>query len=203
MTKTTGLHDLILRIARGDRNACAEFNDQVHEWLIQRLASEFGSDFDEGDIIEIVSHAILNMFLHAREYRGKNGDGSAWTWAYQIARNQALKWIKTRTREVDFPHTSDGSEINEEKLYRMVQRYNPVQIPVAVEDQVIERLFRQKAEEILRKLSDRERLILYLHFEMEWTFKQIAEYLKVKPPRVTQIMQKIQRICIEEMARSG
>lgn len=203
MTKTTGLHDLILRIARGDRSACVEFDERVRGWLVQKLTGEFGSDLDEGDIIEIVSQAILNMFLHAREYLGTNGDASAWTWAYQIARNQALKWIKNKAHEERFPETSDGLDVDEEKLYRMVQRYNPVQVPAEVEDQVIERLFRQKAEEILRKLSDRERLILYLHFEMEWTFRQIAEYLKVKPPRVTQIMQNIRRICLEEMARSG
>ena len=203
MTKTTGLHDLIFKMARGDTNAQAEFDSLVREPLTRSLTREFGTDFNEEDIQEIVSHSILNMFLHVGGYRGKNGDASAWTWAYQIARNQALKWTKTKTREIHFPDSNDGLSIDEEKLYRMVHQYNPTNMPSSVEDQVIERLFREKAKEILAKLSRRERIILHLHYDKEWTFKQIADYLKISPPRVTQILKNIRKVCLAEMAKTA
>lgn len=94
MTNTAGLHDLIFKIARGDRRAEAEFDALVRDPLTQHIANKFGSDLTDGDIHEVVSQSILTMFLQARGYCGRNGDASAWAWAYQIARNQALKWSK-------------------------------------------------------------------------------------------------------------
>lgn len=203
MTNKTQIHDLILYMARGNRSAHAEFDMATRDRLIQSLTREFGNELDDGDIQEIVSHSILNMFLHAGGYRGKNGEASAWAWAYRIARNQALKWSKTKRRDIQFPESSDGLNVDEEKLYRMVSRYNPGDVPVSVDEQVEDRLFREKAVEILGRLNEREKLILYLHYEMEWTLKKIAEHLNISPPRVTQVMQSIRKFCQEEMVKSA
>lgn len=205
MTNPTGLHELIFKIARGDKRACAEFDDQTRTPLIQYITAHFGSSVYEDDVVEIVSQAILNMFLNAQGYRGRNGDPSAWAWTYQIARNQALKWIKTRGHEVHTrkPSGSDlDVDVDEEQLYRMANRYDPDHEPLSVEQEAEYRIFRAKAFEILQKLSPREQLILHLYFEKEMTLKEIADYIRVTPARVTQIMQNIRRTCRSEMAET-
>lgn len=205
MTNPTGLHELILKIAHGDKGACAEFDDQTRTPLIQYVTAHFGSSLSDDDVVEVVSQAILNMFLHAQGYRGGNGDPSAWAWAYQIARNQALKWIKTRGHEVHTrkPGGSDlDIDVDEEQLYRMANRYDPDREPLSVEQEAEYRIFRAKAIEILQKLSPREQLVLRLYYEKEMTLKEIADFIHVTPARVTQIMQNIRRTCLREMAKT-
>lgn len=205
MTNPTGLHELIFKIARGDKSAYAEFDDQTRTPLIQYITVHFGSSLSDDDVVEIVSQAILNMFLHAQGYRGRNGDPSAWAWTYQIARNQALKWIKTRAHEVHIQKPSGPDldlDVGEEQLYRMASRYDPDSEPLSVEQEAEYRIFREKAFEILHKLSPREQLILHLYFEKEMTLKEIAEFVHVTPARVTQIMQNIRRTCLREMAKT-
>ena len=190
-------------MASGDRSAQAEFDSLVRNQLDRYITKEFGKGLDNGDSYEIVSQSILIMYLQAGEYRGKHGESSAWAWAFQVARSQAIKWVKTRKREVRIQEMDDGYDLSEEILYRMVVRYSPDDEPVSVEQRVEERLFREMAAEILQKLNKRERLILHLHFEKDWTLRQIAEYLNVKPPRITQIMQNIRRVCLEEMTKAA
>ncbi|MEW5938925.1 MAG: sigma-70 family RNA polymerase sigma factor [Chloroflexota bacterium] len=189
------MHLLIYRIARGDKFAQAELDSLVRSPLAQFVARRFNS-ISEEDVIEIVGQTILLMYLHAANYRGKNGDSSAWEWAYQIARNQAIKWLRITRREIHLPDAGDDYlETDESQLHSIIVRFDPNLLPDTVEDQVMERQLRGKAEEIIRQLSQRERLILWLHFEKDWTFKQIAARLNVKPARITQIMQGIQRKC--------
>ena len=202
MTNTTSLHNLIYRIAQGDKRACTEFDELTRTKLTQYITGRLGSALMAGDVEEIVSQAILIMFLEAVKYRGKHGDASAWGWAYQIAWNQALKWIKVRKREVFFSQAID-SDVEEEQLYKTALRYNPNNEPVSIEEEVIDLEFRAKAMEILQKLSPREQLILRLFFEKELTLKEIAKFIKVTPARVTQIMQDIRRTCLIEIAKTN
>lgn len=204
MTNPTSLHDLIYKIARGDKRACIEFDNQTRTPLTQYIAGHFGSKLMHGDVEEIVSQSILIMLLEAVKYRGGNGDASAWGWAYKIAWNQALKWIKIEKREVPFSQVIDSAvDAEEEQLYKTAHRYNPDNKSVSVEDDLIVREFRAKAMEIVLKLSPREQQILHLYFEQGLTFKEIAKLIKVTPARVTQIMQDIRRTCLTEMAKTN
>lgn len=195
MNNQTGLHVLLRRIAQGDKTAQSELSNLVWVPLTNKITADFGSSFSEDDITEVVRQSILHIFLHAASYRGDHGDPSAWGWAHKIARNQALKWLKTMRREIHFPDASDDTDIDEARVNKMILQFNPSLDPGAPEEQVVEKLFRENVREILQQLSGRERLILRLYSEEKWTFKQIAEHLSVSPARITQIMQDIRRKC--------
>ena len=192
MTSKTGLHDLIFKIARGDKPAYQEFGGMIRMPLTQHLTLRFGSTFDQDDIAEIVSQSILVVFLHSKEYRGANGDKSAWAWIYQIARSQAHKWLKTQKREIPILDGNDGElPSDDDELSRMMIRYNPELDPSTVEDQVEEKLLMEKLIEVLQQLSPREKTILHLYYVKGHSFSDIAREIGVKPPRITQIMQSI------------
>ncbi len=195
MNNPTGLHVLLRRIAQGDTTARSELNDLVWLPLIQYITAHFGSSFSADDIAEIVSQSILIMLLHAASYRGDYGDSSAWRWAQKIVRNQALKWLKTMKREIHFPDSGGDTDVDEARIQKKILQFNPNLDTGTPEEQVADKLFRENVKKILQHLSGRERLILHLYSEKEWTFKQIAEYLSVSPARITQIMQDIRRKC--------
>lgn len=192
----TGLDFLIRKIAHGDLSAQAELYTITSAPFTQHVTRWFGSSLSEEDIEEIVSQSILLMFLNAAGYRGGNGDSSAWGWAYTIARNQALKWLDTRKRELSFSEVSEDDLDTEAGITgQMINRLHLNPLQDGVEDQVIERMLREKVMEIIQQLDSREKLILVLHFEKEWTFKQIAAHLRLTPARITQITQGILRKC--------
>lgn len=201
MNNRTGPHFLLRRIANGDSSAHAEFHDLASTPLTRFVAARYGSFLSGDDINEIVSQSILQIFLHAAEYRGRNGDSSAWRWAYEIVRNQTLKWLKIRESESSLQNgLGDGPDSEEQQIHFLISRFNPDLAPDSVEDQVIERMFRERALEIMQRLDGREKLILTLHFEQDWTFKQIANRLRVTPARIAQIMQGIRQKCLNAVA---
>lgn len=203
MNSSTGLHLLIRRIAHGDKIAQAELYELTCKPFTQYVTGHFGPNFSEEDITEIVHQSILTLILHAKSYRGSNGNSSAWGWAYRIARNQALKWLKSTRREIRFPEAGDENvDAGDTQTQRTILHFNPNLDTGTVEEQVLEKMFREKAIEIIRQLNRRERVILYLHYEKGWTFRQIAEHMKVKPARITQIVQNIQRKCQAAMVES-
>lgn len=195
MNNQTGLHVLIRRIAQGDTNAQSELGKLVRTPLTNKITTDFGSSFSEDDITDVVLQSILHIFLNATNYRGDYGESSAWRWVYKIARNQALKWLKTTRHEIHFPDASDDTDIADARVHKMITQFNPSLTPDSLEEQLMEKLFQENAQKIIQQLSERERLILYLYSEKKWTFKQIAKHLNVSPARITQIMQDIRRKC--------
>lgn len=191
MAESTGLNAIIHMSAPGDKRAQAEFIRLIHDPLTQYLTRKFGSEFSDDDIQEAMQQAILDMILHAKDYRGSNGDASAWEWVYTIARNRAYKWIRTRKREIPWSEESDDdSEIGADRLHREIICYNPNLDTNTVEETIEEKLFLQKAKEIKQQLTPREKLVVEL-IEAGYNQKEIAATIRVRPPRVTQIMQSI------------
>ncbi|RPH74647.1 sigma-70 family RNA polymerase sigma factor [bacterium] len=204
MTSKTGLHYLILKIASGDKSAYEELAMTSRMPLTEYVAGRFGSRFSDEDIEEIVDQSILNIFLHTEEYHGDHGEKSAWGWAYQISCNQALKWIRTTKREIHLSAGDDcGTDLEEDQLSRMMIRCNPGLEAEGIEDQLEEKLLIEKLVEIIQGLSPQERLILRLHFVMDWHWNEIAATIGVKPPRITQIMKRIMHKCYSQLAVAG
>jgi RNA polymerase sigma factor (sigma-70 family) len=105
--------------------------------------------------------------------------------------------LKTLQRTVHFPDSdpSDGPGSEDELLTLAAIQRHLDPYSMSVEDMVFERIFRDQILSFVSQLSQRERLILFLRFEMQWTLNQIAEFIHVKPPRVHQILQSIFRKC--------
>lgn len=189
-----GLNFTICKIADGDSSAQAELHDLVYTPLVQYIARGFRSSFSAEDIEEIALQSILLIFVNASKYRGKAGESSAWKWAYTIARNQALKWLKAGKREISFSDAGGNDndpDIGVNIASRAINNPHLNRLEDGVEDQVIERMFLERARELFQGLDDRERKILALRFDEGWTLKKIAAHLNLTPARITQILQGI------------
>jgi RNA polymerase sigma factor (sigma-70 family) len=121
-------------------------------------------------------------------------EASAWRWAYQIARNQALKWIKVLNRSVPIWPTGDQEQLDEDEdaLFDAIfPRYSPISIEEAFEEQILNHLIWESAKACLAQLAERERQILLMRYVQENTLDEIGEYYHINRARVHQILTAI------------
>jgi RNA polymerase sigma factor (sigma-70 family) len=169
---------------------------------MEYLTSQFGVNLSPQDIEEIADHSIVQVLVHIQEYRGEHGEKSAWAWVYQIARSQALKWLRTIRGEIQrFPDTDDDPD---PQVYYITQALlrNTLYMKT-VEEQIDEKLLTEKLIEIVQHLEARDREILYLYFVEGWKKNKIAARLNITPARVTQIMEKLLRTCHGQLVLAG
>ncbi len=188
-----GLHALILKAAGGEALAQAELYELTRQPLHRYIVSHFSSQIIEEDVQEIIHYSILQIFLHAKSYRGRNDDSSAWQWAYTIARNQALKWLRVTRRTVYLPDPQgkDSDEGQDEILHSLILRFNPASMEESVEDQALERIVLENLLSCLQHFNQRERLVISWRYQYQLTLEEIAERLHVRRPRVHQIITRI------------
>ena len=196
MNITSGLHVLVLQTASGDAQAQADLAELVHPALTRYVSRRFGSEFDEEDVQEIVSQSILTIYIHARSYRGRFQDPSAWRWAYKIARSQAQKWIKAQNKLVRFPEM-DGSQGTDDEFVvnAFLVKHKIELVEDGVEDQALERILSEQVADFIRHLNLRDQHILYWYYVQQITLDEIAQKIQVTRPRVHQLLQSIHIKC--------
>lgn len=191
-----GLHNLLMKVAAGDLQSKEDIFYIIHNPLLLYIAGKFGHQLSQEDIADIADHVCLIVLVSTQQYRGENGDLSAWEWAYRIAYNRAVKWVKSGKRTIPFPEPPDdtGPEYDhDEYLHQLLIRYTPQALPVSVEDEVIKRMMITEIMAAISRFSLRERLIIAWRYDDGLTLEEIACRLKIKRPRVHQILAKIHR----------
>ncbi len=191
-----GLHNLLVKAAEGDLQSKEDIFHSIHNPLLLYIAGKFGHQLSQDDIADIANHVCLSVLASIKQYRGENGDLSAWEWAYRIAHNRAVKWVKSGKRTIPFPKPPDdtGQEYDhEEYLHLLLIQYTPQALPESVEDEVINRMMITEIRAAISRFSPRERLIIAWRYDDGLTLEEIACRLKIKRPRVHQILAKIHR----------
>jgi RNA polymerase sigma factor (sigma-70 family) len=192
--ETTGLHILIRKCAGGDQQAQTDLYLCVSQRLIQYVLNRYGNRLIEEDAWDIMQHTVLQMYIHAGHFEGVHDKASAWNWAYSIARNQALKRIKSYSRMVPILETvqenPDQEKLeDEDALFKDSNlKNNSPCLDHELELQVINRLAWQAACECYKELSPREREILDLRFVNDSTLEEIAQIYHIQKPRVHQLL---------------
>lgn len=193
MNKPTGLHILIRNSAGGDEQAQADLYKTVYQPLFQHVLNRFSPALNQEDAQEIVQQTILQIYIHASRFTGEHDEASAWKWAYKIARNQALKWLRTLNKTVSIWETqTDATEKDETALFDVLflrqSAYSPED---TLEEQVLSQLIWETAQKSLSDLSEREREIISMRYERNLTLEEIGQQFHVKRPRVHQVLAAI------------
>lgn len=194
VNQPTGLHILIRKCAGGDQQAQTDLYLLVSQPLFQYVLNRFGNSLNEEDAWEISQQTILQMYSNADRFAGAHDDASAWRWAYNIARNQALKWIKSYRRmvpiwEIRRENPEQEKFEDEDALFEVIiLQIDPPSPEDELEVQVMNLLVWQAVRECLPKLTTREREILDLRFVKDCTLEEIAQIFHVQKPRVHQLL---------------
>jgi RNA polymerase sigma factor (sigma-70 family) len=194
VNRPTGLHVLIRRSAAGETQAQAELYELLRQPLHRHILNQFQPTLDEEDAWEITDQTVLQIYLSADHYHGAHDESSAWKWAYQIARNQALKRLKVLNRSVPVWQTRNQELLDEDEdaLFDAIfPRYSPFSIEEALEEQVFNHLIWEAARACLLELNERERRILVMRYVEERTLDEIGAYYHVNRSRVYQILMAI------------
>jgi RNA polymerase sigma factor (sigma-70 family) len=194
--RPTELHTIVRKCAENDAQAQTELFEALYQPLFDHILSRFGHTLCKEDVEEVVQQTILQIYIHAGRFHGVHNDASAWKWAYQIARNQAHKWTKIYNRSVSVwergQGTSEQDASDESELFDdIVLIYSPSSPEDALEEQVLNILVWQAAQQYLAQLSPRERKILELRYVQQCTMEKIAEIYGVKRSRVHQLLTAI------------
>ncbi len=181
------LQVLILKMAQGDSSAWACVFNLVEPKLTSHLQYRFSS-LDPNDIQDIVQETVWKSFSCARQYRGAN-DASAFAWIKRIARCLALDLVEKHTRSAVLADEG-GPRVRLENPARLPKK-NPAG-PREFEDSIFHGLLDTEWQKFKRVLSPRELLVL------RWIYDglpkvKIAKRLKIAPPRVNQIVDRIRQ----------
>jgi RNA polymerase sigma factor (sigma-70 family) len=197
VNRPTGLHILIRNSAGGDQQAQTDLYIRVSQPLFQYVLNRFGNSLNEEDAWEIIQQTVLQMYINASHFAGVHDEASAWRWAYNIARNQALKWIRSYRRMVPIWETrqenpeQENFEDEDALFEAIILKNNPASPEDELEIQVINLLIWQAVRECLSELTPRERKILELRFVRDCTLEEIAQIYNVQKPRVHQLLANI------------
>jgi RNA polymerase sigma-70 factor (ECF subfamily) len=143
----------------GDDKALTQLVVRYQKDMYRFVFRVVGNHADTEDVCQKV---FVNLFLKADQYYG----GSSFkTWLYQIAINQCKNQFRSNDRQRT---DNSGFDLNEfEETY-----YDPLEDCSAAER-------RQKLDDAVNKLPTRQRATVQLRLNLDCTFKEIAEIMKV------------------------
>jgi RNA polymerase sigma-70 factor (ECF subfamily) len=158
---------MIPRIAAGDEEALST----VYNIAGGRLLSvAMGITRDLALAEDALSESFIKLVRHASQFKGGNG----YAWICTIVKNTALNLIKSgrnrRHADIDgFFSLSDGKDFTADSLNAL-----------AVED-------------ALKKLTERERLCIWLKYFNDYTVREIAAETGIPKATVQDIIKKAER----------
>jgi len=200
VNKPTGLHILIRNSAGGDHHAQTELYERVSQPLVKHVLNRYGNSLQEEDAWEIMHQTVLQMYINASHFAGIYNEVSAWSWAYSIARNQALKWIRISRRtepilDIRRENLEREQFDDEEALFEIViSENNRTGSKDALEIDVIEKLIWKAVYLCILQLEPKDRELLDLRYARGYTLEEIAQIHHITKPRVHQRLDRIIRI---------
>ncbi len=188
-----GLNVLIRRIAVGDKEAQSELYILVNQPVFKYILNRFVPSIDEEDAKEITDQTIIEIYIHADQFKGLHDEASAWRWIYKIARNQTLKWLRTLKKTVSIWDTTNNDLTDDEYMLfdAIILFYSPISPEDTLEDQVLNKLIWESVRECISKLNKRDREIIKMRYMKNLTLEEIAQQYHIKRPRVHQILAAI------------
>lgn len=123
-------------------------------WHIRKIV------FDHEDADDVLQNTYIKVFKNIKSFRG---DSKLSTWMYRIASNEALTFIKQKSRKMGL----SINEYNENKI-------NNLEADVYFEGDAIA----QKLQLALAKLPEKQRLVFNLKYFEELKYSDIAEILE-------------------------
>ena len=191
MMEAPTLHDLILQIAKGDEASFRTLYDQMYPLILNYLRGKYGRSLGEKDFEDICQHTFIQVWFHAKKYRGKHTDASARQWMFTIAKNEALKLLRTmRHLQSSLDTVFSDSDFSDNDFSNLKHTLFPSLLP-SPEDEAIQSVLIEKIIILCKRFPKREQDIFKMRFLHRYTFAQIGKKNGLTAPRVKQIVDQI------------
>ena len=182
VTTQTSLHALIQAVANGDQDAFTELYNQYFPRLVRYVLNRVSS-LDEAEAESIVQDVMFCVYRKAGTYNGSS-DAQAASWLYRITHNRTIDITRAMRHFQEVELDADDSPMSE--------------LPDPDDDDDTRRAaevdeeIRQYLNLFIQSLTPREREVLGLKVK-GLRSNEIAGLVGVSAPRITQLMQNIQR----------
>ncbi|WP_216829629.1 RNA polymerase sigma factor [Alkalihalobacterium elongatum] len=140
---------------------------------------------DENIAKDIVQETFIRAFKYISTYEEKE-NGSFEAWLVTIARNEALKYIKSVSKRNET--LIEEVEINERQL-------------TSLEIEIINRLTLEELQEIIQELPEISKIIFLLRYVNDLSYKEISERLDLKENAVRQRAFRIRSFIQKEIQK--
>ena len=137
----------------GFKTLIKEFQQPLY-WHIRKIV------FDHEDADDVLQNTYIKVFKNIKGFRG---DSKLSSWMYRIAINEALTFIKQKSKKMGL----SISEYNENKV-------NQLEADVYFEGDAIA----LKLQQALAKLPEKQRLVFNLKYYEELKYSEISEILE-------------------------
>lgn len=184
VTTQTSLHALIRAVAAGDQDAFTELYNQYFPRLVRYVLNRVSS-LDEAEAESIVQDVMFCVYRKAGTYNG-NSDAQATSWLYRITHNRTIDITRAMRRFQEVELDADDRPMSE-----LPDPDNENDDDTRRAEEVDEEI-RQYLNLFIQSLTPREREVLALKVK-GLRSNEIAEIVGVSAPRITQLMQNIQR----------
>jgi RNA polymerase sigma factor (sigma-70 family) len=179
--------EIVEKARSGDRSAFAELVERYKDVVFALAFSATGSAADSDDVVQ-------QVFMTAWEQLERlEAPGALRAWLFGITRNMVRRLAKRRARRSSHEALPDLDAAREPA--------SPALSPV---DQAIAREDERLLESALRRLPERYRMPLVLHYRDQWSVEEVAEGLGVEQDAVRQRLtrgRRMLRVRLEALAQ--
>lgn len=105
------------------------------------------------------------------------------TWLYRVVTHLAMDWGKSATTRREVPSESTDGIARRGDANRPAEPRNHAEI-IPIENILEQREDRQRVAEALRRLTEQQRVVIYLRFYQDLSLNEIAEVLAIPPGTV-------------------
>ncbi|MFA6215632.1 MAG: RNA polymerase sigma factor [Patescibacteria group bacterium] len=152
---------LVIKALKNDQTALAELVKR-HLGLVYNVARHYANDAD--DARDLTQEAFIKIWKNLKKFQPEK---SFTAWAYEIAKNTALDWLKKK-KAVPFSHFETENDKN--YLDKIITDFSPS--PDEFIDQSSLALILRGA---ISRLSPNYQEVVIMHSQDEMTFQEIAE----------------------------
>lgn len=191
MRYKSDLHDLLHRVGNGDSLALEELDTEIRQPLKKFLYKKFSNNLSEDDIEDTIQYTLIQIWHTAPDYQGLNGNASAQKMIFTIARNRAIRILKSYKHRLISLNDYDDSENGSGRSSLVAYLRNPTGSKNGTEEQALKKIIWQEVNSLIKSLPEHEKTIFRLRMEQGLTMDEIGAIVERSKPRVKQILDSI------------
>jgi RNA polymerase sigma-70 factor (ECF subfamily) len=192
MDRTEKEKTLIKQLSEKDSSAWKEFltcyggliYSQVY-YTLQRSNFKIPEDEINDAVQSLLQNLMENNCKKLLTFEGRGGCSLA-SWLRTVATNHTLSIIRSKKQTVPI------DDVNEDKLHKNMEDSQGV-IEKSPRDKAFDKQILDRLQKAISKLPPRQQVIFQLYYKDEWKSQQIADFMRLTPNNVDQILFQIRK----------
>lgn len=187
--KTESDESVVMRVRCGEITAFQLIVFRYERKLSLYLAHLIG-DRDEAD--DLLQDVFVKSYQHLADFDTARKFSP---WIYRIAHNEAVNWIRKRSRRPTVVSWDDIVETTGEQ--------QPIEPSETVEEQWIRRELRDDVRVALGRLNEEHREILTLRYYLDKSYREIAEIIGIPMNTVASRVSRAKKSLLDALGGKG